>query len=211
MTYIENTFVCIAAPLFIVALCAGRRRRVSYLLLIAGMGICVLSAYINTFFMGCYGADAVGASINIAPVVEESMKLLPLVFYLLVFEPKREDARDAVLRIAAGFATFENICYLLQNGSANLGHLLIRGFGTGATHIVCGAILGYGILYLRKRPALKIVCMAGLLCVAVTYHAIYNLLLSVGGRVQIAGYFMPIVTVAAGLIVGAAERARRKN
>lgn len=209
MTYIENTFVCIAAPLLIVALCAGKRRRSSFLLLVVGMGICLLSAYINTFFMGYYGADVTGTSINIAPVVEETMKLLPFMFYLLVFQPKQEDAKDGVLLIAAGFATFENICYLLQNGTEDLSHLLIRGFGTGAMHIVCGAILGYGLLYLWKRPGLRIACIVGLLCVVVTYHAIYNLLLSVGGWVQIAGYFMPIVTVGFGLIVQSARKTQQ--
>ena len=31
---------------------------------------------------------ALAATVEIAPVVEEMMKLLPLVFYLLVFEPR---------------------------------------------------------------------------------------------------------------------------
>ena len=33
-------------------------------------------------------ADALAATAEIAPVVEEMMKLLPLAFYLLVFEPE---------------------------------------------------------------------------------------------------------------------------
>ena len=48
------------------------------------MGVCLLSAYINTFLAAVYHADALAATAEIAPVVEEIMKLLPLAFYLLV-------------------------------------------------------------------------------------------------------------------------------
>ncbi|UQT46936.1 hypothetical protein M5E87_17250 [Flavonifractor plautii] len=59
-----------------------------FLFCIAGMGVCLLSAYINTFLAAVCRADALAATAEIAPVVEEIMKLLPLVFYLLVFEPE---------------------------------------------------------------------------------------------------------------------------
>lgn len=42
----------------------------------------------------------------------------------------------------ASFATFENVCYLTQNGAGQFVYLLIRGFGTGAMHIVCGSVYG---------------------------------------------------------------------
>ena len=35
---------------------------------------------------------------------------------------------------AAGFATFENVCYLTANGAEHLTRLVIRGFGTGSLH-----------------------------------------------------------------------------
>lgn len=44
------------------------------------------------------------------------MKLLPLVFYLLVFEPEGDKIKAAAITIALAFATFENVCYLIQNG-----------------------------------------------------------------------------------------------
>ena len=131
MTYIENAFVCIAAPLLVAALCAGRRHLRPFLFSLAGMLACLLSAYVNTFFAAALNASALDATAEIAPVVEEVMKLLPLLFYLLVFEPEREHIKTAVLTIAAGFATFENVCYLIQHGAGELGFLLIRGFGTG--------------------------------------------------------------------------------
>ena len=57
MTYIENVFLCIASPLLIATLCMGKRQRKFFLFCLAGMGACLLSAYINTFFAALYRAD----------------------------------------------------------------------------------------------------------------------------------------------------------
>ena len=46
MTYIENIFLCMVSPLLVAALCMGRRQLRFFLFCIAGMGVCLLSAYI---------------------------------------------------------------------------------------------------------------------------------------------------------------------
>ena len=117
MTYIENIFICMVSPLLVAALCMGRRQLRFFLFCIAGMGVCLLSAYINTFLAAVCQADALAATAEIAPVVEEMMKLLPLVFYLLVFEPEGDKIKTAAITVALAFATFENVCYLIQNGA----------------------------------------------------------------------------------------------
>ena len=109
MTYIENVFICMASPLLIAALCMGRRQAKFFLCCLAGMGACLLSAYINTFFAALYAADTIAATAEIAPVVEEVMKLLPLLFYLLVFEPEPVPIKNAAIIVALSFATFENV------------------------------------------------------------------------------------------------------
>lgn len=202
MTYIENIFVCIAAPLLVAAFCMGRKYLRFFLLAFAGMGACLVSAYVNTFFAALYGAAAFNATVEIAPVVEEVIKLLPLLFYLLVFEPEPEKIRPAVFTVAAGFATFENICYLIQHGAENLSFLLIRGFGTGAMHIVCGAILAYGLMYVWRQGWLKVAGTCGLLGTAVIFHGIYNLLIACGGWVQYVAYALPVLAVALGKAAG---------
>ena len=109
MTYIENVFVCIAAPLLLAFLCMGKKYFRFFLFSLAGMGACLLSAYINTFFTIYYNTNAFYASVEIAPVVEETIKLLPLLFYLFVFEPDTKEIKMAILIVSVGFATFENI------------------------------------------------------------------------------------------------------
>ena len=210
MTYIENAFVCIAAPLLVAALCAGRRHLRPFLFSLAGMLACLLSAYVNTFFAAAVNASALDATAEIAPVVEEVMKLLPLLFYLLVFEPEREQIKAAVLTIAAGFATFENVCYLIQHGAGELGFLLIRGFGTGAMHVVCGAIIGSGMLYVWRRGWLTVAGTCAMLGTAVVFHGVYNLLIAYGGWVQYAAYTLPVLAVVAGNVFSLMLRLRKE-
>ena len=203
MTSIENIFVCIAAPLLVTMLCMGKKHRHVFLFSISGMGACLLSAYVNTFFAGLYNANLINATTQIAPVVEEIIKLLPLLFFLLVFEPEPIKINTAVLIVAVSFATFENICYLIQNGAAQLSFLLFRGFGTGAMHIVCGAIVGYGLMFVWKYEWIKVAGTFGLLCASITFHAVYNLLIAYGGFAQYIAYVLPIFTLMVGL--GAAK------
>ena len=198
MTYIENIFLCMVSPLLVAALCMGRRQLRFFLFCIAGMGVCLLSAYINTFLAAVCQADALAATAEIAPVVEEMMKLLPLVFYLLVFEPEGDKIKAAAITIALSFATFENVCYLIQNGADRFSFIFFRGFGTGAMHVLCGLIVGGGLAYTWRRTWLKIAGTCGLLGTAITLHAIYNLLIAHGGAAQHIAYALPVLLVAAG-------------
>ena len=198
MTYIENVFACIAAPLLVAALCAGKKHAHFFIFALAGMLSCLLSAYVNTFFAALLDASALGATAEIAPVVEEVMKLMPLLFYLLVFEPEGDRIRSAILVTAAGFATFENVCYLLENGAEDLGFLLIRGFGTGAMHVMCGVIVGYGMVYVWPRGALRAAGSCALLGTAVVFHGVYNLMAAYGGRALYVAYALPLLLLAAG-------------
>ena len=198
MIYIENVFVCIAAPLLVAMFAMGKKYYRIFSFCFAGMGVCLLSAYINTFFVQFYSANLFNATTQIAPVVEEIMKLLPLLFYLIIFEPKSEEIHTAVLIVAVSFATFENICYLTQHGASDLSFLLIRGFGTGAMHIVCGAIVGYGLVYVWQHGWLKTAGTVGLLGAAITFHATYNLLIAYGGTTQYLAYALPVLTLLLG-------------
>ena len=198
VTYIENIFLCMVSPLLVAALCMGRRQLRFFLFCMAGMGVCLLSAYINTFLAAVCQADALAATAEIAPVVEEMMKLLPLVFYLLVFEPEGDKIKAAAITVALAFATFENVCYLIQNGADRFSFIFFRGFGTGAMHVLCGLIVGGGLAYTWRRTWLKVAGTCGLLGAAITLHAIYNLLIAYGGAAQHIAYALPVLLVAAG-------------
>ena len=193
MTFIENIFVCLALPLILSLLFTRGRARSFPLFVVAGMSVCLLSAYVSSFFMGYCGADARVAVIEITPVCEEILKLLPLLFYLLIFEPKPRELPGAALAIAVGFATFENVCYLTENGAEDLAFLLIRGISAGALHILCGVLSGYGIAYVFRRRWLALTGTVGILGACIGFHGIYNLLITAQGVWKTAGYLFPSV------------------
>ena len=62
MTNIENIYVCITAPLFIAMLCTDKKYRAAFCFCFAGMTMCMLSAYLNTFFCAFYGVDNMNAT-----------------------------------------------------------------------------------------------------------------------------------------------------
>lgn len=196
MIYIENIFVCLAIPLMLCMLFIGGRTRTFMLFMTAGMSVCLLSAYVNSFFMGHYGVSTTVAVIEITPVCEEVMKLLPLLFYILVFGPKVRDLPEAAIALAVGFATFENVCYLMENGAENFMFLLIRGLSAGALHILCGISIGFGLSYVFRRKWLAFTGTVGLLGACIVFHATYNLLITGDGGWRIAGYLFPSVLIA---------------
>ena len=196
MNYIENIYICLAAPILISIICLKGRGRGMMLFVLSGMTACLLSSYISTFLAAAYGMDYTTASITVTPVIEEVMKLLPTMFYLLVFEPKREDIPFCPIMIAVGFATLENVCYLVQNGSSQFFSLLIRGFGAGTMHLFCGSIDFVGIVFFWDKLWLRIGGTLGLLSVAITYHGIYNMLVLQPGIISYIGYLIPLISVA---------------
>lgn len=200
MNYIENIFVCLAAPLVIALICTKGKGKRMMLFLLSGMAACLLSSYISTFIAAVQGTDLFSASLEISPLVEETMKLFPILFYLLIFEPRTRDIADSCLMTAIGFATFENVCYLLQNGAGRITHLMIRGFGTGAMHVVCAFIMAAGILRLWDRVWLRAAGTVALLAVAITYHGVYNILVSQTGALALIGYLIPLFTTVLTLI-----------
>ena len=192
MNYIENIYICMAAPLFLAILCLRREGRRSLVFVLAGMTACLFSAYVSAFAAGAAGTDAVTASYEIAPAVEEIIKSLPMLFYLLVFEPKKRSAISGALMEAVGFATFENVCFLTAYGTSNLRQLIIRGFSTGAMHVVCGMVVAVGLFFLWDQIWLRTVGAFALLCFVITFHAIFNVFVLQTGLVFWIGSAIPL-------------------
>ena len=201
MNYIENTYVCLAAPLLLAILCLRKDARRLLIFLLAGMTACLCSAYVSAYLAGVTGTEAITASYEIVPVVEEAIKFLPLLFYLLVFEPEMKNAISGALLISVGFATFENVCFLTSYGTADLLRLLIRGFGTGAMHVVCGMVVAVGLFFLWERLWLRAVGTFALLCFVITFHAIFNIFVNQSGMVFWIGSAFPLMLMLAYLVL----------
>ena len=192
MNSMENIYVCLAAPLLLAILCLRENGRRSLVFLLAGMTSCLLSGYVSSFVAGAAGADLLTASFEIAPFTEEILKSLPMLFYLLVYNPEKKNAVSGALLLSVGFATFENVCFLTSYGTTDLPRLMIRGFGTGAMHVVCGMVMAVGIFFLWDRSWLRVIGAFALLCFATTFHAIFNILVNQTGAVFWFGSAAPL-------------------
>lgn len=194
MIYAENIFICIAAPLLVslLFLKGGSKRFVFSFLL--GMGCCLLSAYISTFFGSLSEMTSNDISIYISPVTEEIMKILPILFILFVFELSNEELLLSVIGIGVGFASFENCCYILSGATDKMSYMLVRGFSAGVMHLVSMLTMGYSIGFARKHKVLNIGAVVGTLALASTFHALYNLLVSEKGAIEYIGFALPITT-----------------
>ena len=195
MSYIENIFICLAAPLLLAIPCLRREGRGSLIFVVAGMTSCLFSAYISTFLAGVMGADLITASNEISPAVEEIMKLLPILFFLLVFEPGRKIVINSALMVAVGFATFENVCFLTSYGTSDLLHVLIRGFGTGAMHVVCGLVVAVSLFHLWDKEWLRIMGGFALLCFVITFHGLFNIFMNQSGVIFWIGSAIPLTVM----------------
>ena len=194
MIYAENILMCIGIP-FLVSLLFIRgeaRRYIAAFLL--GMVMCLIAAYISGFLSLVSGMSENDTSIFISPVVEELIKLLPLLFFMVMFQPKDNTFVMLAVFIGVGFATFENCCYILTFGADSLPYILIRGLAVGVMHIVSILALSIWLIITKQLRAFSFPTSLGGMSLAMVFHALYNLLVSEPGASRVIGYILPLFT-----------------
>ncbi|MBQ3405441.1 MAG: PrsW family intramembrane metalloprotease [Oscillospiraceae bacterium] len=196
MIYAENIFLCIVVPLIVSLVFVSGPARNFVLSFLVGMGVCLLGAYISGFLTVVSGMTAEEVSIYLSPIVEEIVKLLPLLFYLYVFSPDDESAFLSAIAIGVGFATFENCCYILTAGAESLTYTLIRGLAVGVMHVVSMLVLALGLVLIRRFKVVSLAGIVGVLALSMVFHALYNLLVSQPGVTSTIGYILPLATAA---------------
>ena len=196
MVYSENILLCIAIPLLISLLFTEKRTRNFTAAFILGMVTCLVSAYISGFMKFVLQINSEEMAVYYSPIIEEIMKLLPLLFYLFVFLPDNNGVFSTALGIGLGFATFENCCYILTSGASRLGYVMIRGLAVGVMHLVCALILALGLGLAKRFKGLTPSGVVGALSLSTVFHGLYNLLVSEPGLSTMLGYILPMITVA---------------
>ena len=71
-------------------------------------------------------------------------------------------------------------------------HALVRGFSTSLSHGMCTLLVGYGMQFLKLQKKLFYTGIFGLLSLAMTFHAVFNLLIQ--SPYDWLGMLLPIVT-----------------
>ena len=197
MIYAEYILLCIAVPLLLSMLFVRDQARHYVLAFVTGMAACLLAAYVTGFLRLLIGWEQNEVRIFLSPIVEELIKLLPLLLLLLLLEPKDEALLLLAVALGAGFATFENCCSLLTSGEISLSFVVVRGLAVGVMHIVSVTALSMGIIVARRLEALSLSGLVGAFSLAVTFHGLYNLLVSVPGIPSYIGFSLPILAAAA--------------
>ena len=200
MIYAENILLCIAVPLLVSLLFIRGEARRYVAAFLLGMGVCLIAAYISGFLNLVTGMGENDTSIFLSPIVEELMKLMPLLFFLVLLAPEDRTLAMLTVAIGAGFATFENCCYILTSGAESLTYVLIRGLAVGVMHIVSILALSVWFIAAKRLRAFSFPAVVGGLSLSMIFHALYNLLVSEPGPSRSIGYLLPLL--AAGGLYG---------
>jgi RsiW-degrading membrane proteinase PrsW (M82 family) len=158
------------------------------------MAICLIGAYIGGFIDIAAAMPEGETSIFLSPIIEEIIKFLPILFYMLIFLPGNRDLLLFAVGIGAGFATFENCCYILSSGADSLPYVMIRGLAVGVMHIVCTFVLSMALVLLRNFKVISFAGIVGALSLSMSFHGLYNLLVSEPGLSSYIGYAMPLLS-----------------
>lgn len=152
--------------------------RLHLVLLVIGLGgaMAVASYFVNGYLIGLSGLDLLAYSRYIAPLAEESLKGLVMVY---LFRSNRigflVDSAILGFAVGAGFALVENLYYLYSGAGSNMGVWIVRGFGTAIMHGGATAIFGVMAQTLTERSMkLHLVYYLPGLMVASVLHSVFN-------------------------------------
>jgi len=135
-----------------------------------------VAMYLNGWLIGALGMELRSYSRYVAPLAEESLKALVIVY---LFRSSRigflVDAAIMGFAVGAGFAVVENLHYLQFQDSAHPAVWIVRGFGTAIMHGGVAALFAIISQTLTERqmkinPAYYLPGLA----VAVFLHSIFN-------------------------------------
>lgn len=189
MVYI--IFICFVAPLVLMLPFLQKQSRWLVGFMLIGAAVAVSASEINSMLQNIWGFTPLDVSLRVAPMTEEVMKAVPVLLFALLGSDDRKRVLPLSMSVGIGFAILENTYVLVQNAdSVSPGWALIRGFSTSLMHGMCTFLVGCGIIFVYKQKKLFYTGIFGLLSVAVTFHAAFNLLIC--SRWYRAGMLLPI-------------------
>lgn len=202
MLSVEHIFIAIASPLFVFCFLSNKNDRRYLISLLIGFSVAFLSGYVNTFFTNLFDMTKSEAVLNITPVVEELMKMLPVLFFAESYAKNKNQIFSLAIWIGLGFAVLENCSYLVTFSAESLVLSLVRGFATGVLHPSCSLIVSFGIVEIFQKNKFSVVVFLGLLCISIMLHGTFNLLLSTNERfLNYLGCLIPTVLTAIFIIL----------
>jgi RsiW-degrading membrane proteinase PrsW (M82 family) len=169
-----------------------KRARLPIVFVLIGIFVSLFSSELNGLLQKAMNMSRYDATITLAPITEEILKALPILFFAVAVSDKKEKLFTASMATGIGFAILENAYYLLNYSNFTMVNAVIRAFGAGLMHGMCTLLVGVGISFVKKRKKLFAVGTFGLLSTAIVYHGIYNILIQ--SDYSTVGALLPIIT-----------------
>lgn len=196
MIYCENLLLAIAIPMIMLLMIVRKSAKRAIAGILLGMISSLLGAYIGNWVALVEEASTMEYTLYIAPPIEEIMKLLPIGLFFILLKPEAEAILSFSACVGAGVATFENCCYILDEGAEMLSFTLIRGASVGIMHVLCAMLTGIGLIVIKRFKQAFVPCIIGALSLSCMIHGLYNLLVSEQDFTRYIGYCLPIVLTA---------------
>jgi len=176
MVYIM--MICMVVPLLLLMTLLNRQSRLLLGFVLCGMVLAVCAYEINSLVCSVFRLSGPELSIKAAPIVEEILKALPVLFFAVFVSDERKQELQLAMAVGIGFAILENAFLLITYvDEVNIGWAIVRGVSTSLSHGICTLIVGCGIIFVRKQKKLFYTGTFALLTAAMTLHAIFNLLI----------------------------------
>lgn len=186
-------YICIIVAFGLMLPLMQRQVRSVVIFMMIGVSACLFISEINSILLRAFDDDILYVTTSITPVTEEVAKALPILYYAIVKSSDRRSLIACSFAVGVGFALLENMIVLLQNvDGVTVLWALNRGFGSGLVHGLCTVTVGYGISYIKENRKLFRSGIFALLSTAITYHAVYNIL--VQSKYQNFGILLPVTS-----------------
>ena len=176
------------------------RSRTLVLFLLFGVLAAIFAGAINTYIIQKTGNTRFFVTVNIAPVVEEILKAIPILIFAFAFKKDRQSLLESAISCGIGFAMYENVYLLLQSQNLTLTLAILRGLGAGLMHSICTFAVAFGVSLFVKYKSWFLSGTVALLAMAMTFHSLYNILIQ--SQYTVIGVFLPIIAYVPILIYG---------
>lgn len=193
-------FICLAVPLSMMLYVFKGNPRAILAFLLTGIFMCLFAGEINGLIRSCTQLSLRFLTVNITPIVEETLKAMPIIFIAFLIKPKKQFLLECAIAVGVGFATMENVCMLFDYSSAlSALEIIARGFGAGMMHGICTLAVGYSMTAASSNKKISCTGTIAALSAAIIYHSIYNIMVqsahpTLGIALPILTY-IPLVTV----------------
>ena len=115
---ILSLFVCLIIPLAMSLLVLADRSRELFVFLLVGIFMCLFASQVNGLIASVTGLDSYVLTTSVTPIVEEIMKIIPILVLAFLLREDRQMLLECALMVGLGFATMENVYILMNHANA---------------------------------------------------------------------------------------------